>query len=77
MTGGERKIHRRQYRAHGTVQIYLGINLYHASPICDAGPGELCVVWPDDANNDGIDNYGDRKVLNTYIFDAERSMFGL
>ncbi len=29
-----------------------------------------CVVWPGDVNNDGVVNYGDRKSLNKYIFDA-------
>jgi len=29
-----------------------------------------CVVWPGDANNDGIVNYGDRKSLNEYIKNA-------
>lgn len=32
-----------------------------------------CLVWPGDANNDGIVNYGDRKALNTYIHDANMS----
>jgi hypothetical protein len=30
-----------------------------------------CVVWPGDVNNDGLVNYGDRKSLNSYIYDAE------
>jgi hypothetical protein len=30
----------------------------------------FCVVWPGDCNNDGIVNYGDRKTLNKYIYDA-------
>ncbi|MBI5647106.1 MAG: hypothetical protein HY962_09225, partial [Ignavibacteriae bacterium] len=29
-----------------------------------------CVVWPGDANNDGIVNYGDRSALNRYISNA-------
>jgi hypothetical protein len=29
-----------------------------------------CVVWPGDVNNDGLVNYGDRRSLNTYIYDA-------
>ena len=29
-----------------------------------------CVVWPGDANNDGVVNYTDRRALNTYIYDA-------
>ncbi len=29
-----------------------------------------CVVWPGDANNDGIVNYSDRRDLNRYIYDA-------
>ena len=29
-----------------------------------------CVVWPGDVNNDGLVNYGDRKSLNKYIYDA-------
>ena len=29
-----------------------------------------CVVWPGDVNNDGVANYGDRKSLNKYIYDA-------
>ncbi len=29
-----------------------------------------CVVWPGDANNDGIVNYGDRRALNTYMYTA-------
>ncbi len=34
-------------------------------------PGQVaCEVWPGDATNDGVVNYGDRKALNTYIHDA-------
>ena len=34
-------------------------------------PGQTpCVVWPGDANNDGIVNFGDRKALNEYIKNA-------
>lgn len=34
-------------------------------------PGqEPCLVWPGDANNDNIVNFGDRKALNQYIQDA-------
>ncbi len=34
-------------------------------------PGTMfCVVWPGDVNNDGMVNYGDRKSLNKYIYDA-------
>ncbi|MBI5647494.1 MAG: T9SS type A sorting domain-containing protein [Ignavibacteriae bacterium] len=29
-----------------------------------------CLVYPGDVNNDGIANFGDRKALNKYIFDA-------
>ena len=29
-----------------------------------------CVVWPGDANNDGIVNYADRRTLNRYMYDA-------
>jgi hypothetical protein len=29
-----------------------------------------CIVYPGDVNNDGVCNYGDRKSLNKYIFDA-------
>jgi hypothetical protein len=29
-----------------------------------------CSVWPGDVNNDGVVNYGDRKSLNQYIYDA-------
>jgi len=29
-----------------------------------------CVVWPGDANNDGVVNYTDRRELNRYIYDA-------
>jgi len=32
-----------------------------------------CLVWPGDANNDGIVNFGDRKALNNYIHDANLS----
>ncbi len=32
-----------------------------------------CVVWPGDANNDGIVNYGDRSALNKYIINANLS----
>jgi hypothetical protein len=31
-----------------------------------------CTVWPGDVNNDGFVNYGDRKSLNTYIYDASQ-----
>jgi hypothetical protein len=30
----------------------------------------LCAVWPGDVNNDGLVNYGDRKSLNMYIYNA-------
>ncbi len=30
----------------------------------------VCKVWPGDVNNDGLVNYGDRKSLNSYIYDA-------
>lgn len=30
----------------------------------------LCAVWPGDVNNDGVVNYGDRRSLNRYIYDA-------
>ncbi|MBR9977415.1 MAG: T9SS type A sorting domain-containing protein [Bacteroidetes bacterium] len=34
-------------------------------------PGaQMCLVWPGDANNDGVVNYADRADLNTYIHDA-------
>ncbi len=34
-------------------------------------PGtNLCEVWPGDVNNDMVVNYGDRRDLNKYIFDA-------
>jgi hypothetical protein len=34
-------------------------------------PGmKMCTVWPGDVNNDGLVNYGDRKALNKYIYDA-------
>ena len=37
-------------------------------------PGQVpCLVWPGDANNDGLVNYGDRADLNTYIHDANLS----
>jgi len=37
-------------------------------------PGQIpCEVWPGDANNDGIVNYGDRKDLNKYMHDANLS----
>ena len=29
-----------------------------------------CVVWPGDANNDGVVNYTDRRALNMYIYNA-------
>jgi len=29
-----------------------------------------CVVWPGDANNDGVVNYADRRALNLYIYNA-------
>ncbi len=29
-----------------------------------------CVVWPGDANNDGVVNYSDRRDLNMYIYNA-------
>ena len=29
-----------------------------------------CTVWPGDANNDGVDNYVDQKVINKYILNA-------
>ena len=29
-----------------------------------------CIVWPGDANNDGIVNYADRRALNMYMYDA-------
>lgn len=29
-----------------------------------------CEVWPGDANNDGVVNFGDRKALGSYIHDA-------
>jgi hypothetical protein len=32
------------------------------------GQGQTpCIVWPGDANNDGVVNYGDRSALNKYI----------
>jgi hypothetical protein len=30
----------------------------------------MCTVWPGDVNNDGRVNYGDRKALNKYIYNA-------
>jgi hypothetical protein len=37
-------------------------------------PGDIpCEVWPGDVNRDDIVNYGDRKDLNKYIFDAAMS----
>lgn len=37
-------------------------------------PGDVpCLVWPGDANNDGVVNYTDRSALNTYIHDANLS----
>jgi hypothetical protein len=37
-------------------------------------PGQVpCQVWPGDVNNDAIVNYGDRRALNTYIYDANLS----
>jgi hypothetical protein len=29
-----------------------------------------CTVWPGDANNDGVDNFVDQKVINSYIMNA-------
>ncbi len=29
-----------------------------------------CIVWPGDANNDGVVTYADRRALNMYIYDA-------
>ncbi len=37
----------------------------------------LCEVWPGDVNNDDVVNYGDRKDLNRYIFDANLSSMWL
>ncbi len=37
-------------------------------------PGDTpCEVWPGDVNRDDVVNYGDRKDLNQYIFDAAMS----
>ncbi len=36
-----------------------------------------CVVWPGDVNNDGLVNYGDRKDLNTYIYDSRMNSLWL
>ena len=36
-----------------------------------------CVVWPGDANNDGVVNYGDRSALNKYIQFANLSLLWL
>ena len=30
----------------------------------------LCSVWPGDVNNDDVVNYGDRRDLNRYIYEA-------
>ncbi len=69
----------------GTYKIDVILNTKNS---CDAyqdyalTPGVLlivpqgqipCVVWPGDANNDGIVNYGDRSGLNKYIILANLS----
>jgi hypothetical protein len=73
----------------GTYKIDVILNTKNS---CDAyqdyalTPGVLlivpqgqipCVVWPGDANNDGIVNYGDRSGLNKYIIQANLNSFWL
>jgi hypothetical protein len=49
----------------------LGDNLFTPGALLIYPQGTpICKVWPGDVNNDGIVNYGDRKTLNTYIYDA-------
>ena len=30
----------------------------------------MCIVWPGDTDNNGVVNYGDRRALNNYIYEA-------
>lgn len=53
----------------GTAEDYM----LSTSMLALAPGTELCLVWPGDANDDGLVNYGDRKALNTYIRDANLS----
>jgi parallel beta-helix repeat protein len=58
--------------------LYVDRKAFPDRGVLVVAPGtNPCVVWPGDVNNDGVVNYGDRKDLNSYIYDSRMNSLWL
>jgi hypothetical protein len=63
-----------EFNTKNSCDVYRDYIPY-ATSILIVGEGQKpCVVWPGDANNDGIVTYADRRALNYYLFNAQARM---
>ncbi|MDT8323682.1 MAG: T9SS type A sorting domain-containing protein [Bacteroidota bacterium] len=58
------------FNTKNSCDVYRDYMPYPTSLLIVGDGQQPCVVWPGDANNDGIVNYTDRRALNTYMFNA-------
>jgi hypothetical protein len=58
------------FNTKNSCDVYRDYMPYPSSLLVVGEGQQPCVVWPGDANNDGIVNYSDRRALNTYMFNA-------
>ena len=58
------------FNTKNSCGVYRDYMPYPSSLLIVGEGQQPCVVWPGDANNDGIVNYTDRRALNTYMFNA-------
>jgi len=58
------------FNTKNSCDVYSDYMPYPSSLLIVPEGRTPCVVWPGDANNDGVVNYADRRALNVYMYEA-------